>query len=162
MLGKSSSSCGSSLLCSCSGSSILGRNEVFLSATLGGFSVPLASALAPARRWRVLPLTCVLCLRRCLLLGSLRLCAGIRDGAFAARALPLCGVAVTFFVPQGDFLRGASARSLPTGPQRPHRSRGNVLTWGRCQRARTRLTRFMHPHHGEPNRAFSAALRQTL
>ena len=38
--------------------------------------------------------------------------AGIRFGAYAARALPLCGAAVTFFVPQGDFLRGASAKKV--------------------------------------------------
>ena len=26
--------------------------------------------------------------------------------------MPLCGAAVTFFVPQGDFLRGASAKKV--------------------------------------------------
>src|SRR6516225_1840118 len=60
---------------------------------------------------RALPHTRDACLRR-FCLGSLCLFARTRVRAYAARALPLCGAAVTFFVPQGDFLRGASAKKV--------------------------------------------------
>ena len=107
----------------------------------------------------------VICLRR-LFFGFALLFAGIRDTPRGA-GVALCGAAPTFFVPQGDFLRGASAKKV--GKESGLTPPMLVLTHGlltspyfvanppiKC------LTRFQLPRFGPQRRAFPLPVRKTL
>ena len=101
--------------------------------------------------------------------------AGIRFGAYAARALPLCGAAVTFFVPQGDFLRGASAKKVtkesgltppildryPRAPNVPILHTPTNVSMRVARAPIDCLILFMHLRFRFRHRISRAALRQT-
>ncbi|SIT43086.1 exported hypothetical protein [Paraburkholderia piptadeniae] len=109
----------------------------------------------PRLRWSALPLSRASAMR------------------LAAQALPLCGAALTFFVPQGDFLRGAGAKKVSkesgltppvldvypralNGPML-HTTAGSLMFVANAPAKR--LTRFTHAWHGQGYRCSSAACR---